>query len=219
MGEGPNLAARSPSAASPSSINPARSPASSLSIWNSMPPRFFLPPTTATTKTIETWSIDWAMHDWSITTWSNHKMSTSREDWHMDSKVKASDTSMGSELKAKMLNCGLLSSSPSGRETRAPERALQNVMVSYPATGIDYDVVYLQARLRFEDPKAFVLTLDTRNNALLGAVEFATETKRGDGVVYFRSNIHRYIDPEDRFLRITKGDDDEDDSARCLTTS
>ncbi|KAK3134535.1 hypothetical protein QOZ80_6AG0550380 [Eleusine coracana subsp. coracana] len=173
---------------------------------------------------------DWKMHDWTITTWSNKKMTTNWEDWHMDCKevkvppchcrhcnkkmttnwedwhmdckeVKASCTSISSNLSSTMLKSGLLS--PGGIE---PERAFQNLLVSTPAVGIDDGVVYLQARIKFWDPKVFVLALDTRDNKLIDAVEFATERIRGTGIVCFPSNISKYVDPENRrVVPIPKG--------------
>ena len=71
-----------------------------------------------------------------------------------------------------MLNSGLLL--PQGAD---PVRALGNLWVSYPAPGTDDGVVYLLARLKFEDPKAFIIALDTRENTLIGSAEFATEKK------------------------------------------
>ncbi|KAF8669982.1 hypothetical protein HU200_051167 [Digitaria exilis] len=135
---------------------------------------------------------EWEMHDWTITTWSNKKMTTSWEDWHMDGQVKASDTTISGELNSKMLKSGLLSTE-SGR-------AFQNLLVSIPALGIDDGVVYLQARVRFWDSKVFVLALDTRVNELLGVVEFGTERAPRTGITYFPSSIGKYIDPDYRIV-------------------
>ncbi|TVU40929.1 hypothetical protein EJB05_14414 [Eragrostis curvula] len=146
---------------------------------------------------------DWEMRDWTITTWSNHKMTASWDDWHRDCPIKASDISISSRLKLKMLRSGLLL--PSSGE--GPARAFQNLLVSFPAPGMDDNVVYLQARVRFMDPRVFVLALDTRRKELFGAVEFATEKIRGAGVVYFPSNISRYIDPDARVIPIPEDDD------------
>jgi hypothetical protein len=140
------------------------------------------------------------MFDWMITTWSNSKMGTSWDDWTKDCEARASHTTIHSKPKTKMLNSGLLS--PEGADQ---VRGLQNLAVSHPAPGIDGDVVYLLARLRFQDQKAFVIALDARNNVLLGSAEFATEKKRGDGIMYFPSNISKYTSPEARIYPITKG--------------
>ncbi|KAG2574346.1 hypothetical protein PVAP13_7KG323432 [Panicum virgatum] len=141
------------------------------------------------------------MFDWTITTWSNTKMTTSWKDWHEDCKVKASGTSISSMLNSKMLKYGLLSPG---------ERAFNNILVSFPAPSIiDDGVVYLQARVKFMDLKVFVLALDTRDNKLLGAVEFATKRVRGASVVYFPSNIGKYIDPEDRVMAIPEGGEND----------
>ncbi|KAF8712903.1 hypothetical protein HU200_028683 [Digitaria exilis] len=135
---------------------------------------------------------EWEMHDWTLTTWSNKKMTTSWEDWHMDGQVKASDTTISDELNSKMLKSGLLSTE-SGR-------AFQNLLVSIPALGIDDGVVYLQARVRFWDSKVFVLALDTRVNKLLGVVEFGTERSPRTGIVYVPSSIGKYIYPDYRMV-------------------
>lgn len=138
---------------------------------------------------------DWAMRDWKVTTWSNSKMTTSWNDWKIDCTIQASKTNISSKLKWKMVQSGLLSSSVPG----LPERALQNLLVSSPAPGMDdNNVVYLQAKVKLTDSKVFVLALDIKDNILLNAVEFATERICGSGVVYFPSNISRYIDPEAR---------------------
>jgi hypothetical protein len=139
------------------------------------------------------------MLDWMITTWSNSSMGTSWEDWTKDCQARASHTMMHSKPKTKMLNSRLLS--PEGADQ---VWGLHNLCVSHPAPGIDGDVVYLLARLRFEDPKAFVIALDARKNELLGSAEFATEKKLGDGIMYFPSNISKYIAPEARIYPITK---------------
>ncbi|CAL5050083.1 unnamed protein product [Urochloa decumbens] len=144
---------------------------------------------------------DPVMSDWVIHTWSNSKMTASWKDWVEDCRIRASHTTIPSKVKSKMLNSGLLS--PEGAN---PVRALQNLMVSYPAPGTDDGVVYLLARLRFQDPKAFMIALDTRQNLLVGSAEFATEKKRGAGIMYFPSNISKYVDPKARVLPISKGD-------------
>ncbi|KAJ1270948.1 hypothetical protein BS78_06G090300 [Paspalum vaginatum] len=138
---------------------------------------------------------DWEMHGWTITTWSNSKMTTSWKDWHKNRELKASCTTISSKLNSKMLKSGLLS----------PERAFQNLLVSNSALGIDGDIVYLQARVKFMDPQVFVLGLQTRDNKLLGAVEFATERTRNAEVWYFPSNISKYVNPETRDASIPKG--------------
>lgn len=148
---------------------------------------------------------DWEMRDWAITTWSNYKMTTSLDDWEMDcKKTEASKTSIvSSKLKSKMLKSGLLSTG--GTESGEPKRGLQNLYVSHPAPGMDNGVVYLQARVKFQDAKAFVLALDTNNNQLLAAAEFATETICRTGIKHLPCNISKYIDPQDRVSRIPKG--------------
>ncbi|CAN6206738.1 unnamed protein product [Urochloa humidicola] len=130
-------------------------------------------------------------------------MTASWEDWTFDCKATASHTTIPSKVKSKMLNSGLLS--PEGAN---PVRALQNLWVSHPAPGSDDGVVYLLARLRFQDPKAFIIALDTRENVLQGSAEFATEKKRGAGIMYYPSNISKHIDPKARVLHISKGDED-----------
>lgn len=127
-------------------------------------------------------------------------MTSSWKDWIKDCSARASDTMIPSKVKSKMINSGLLS--PEGAN---PVRRLQNLMVSHPALGIDDGVVYLLARLRFQDPKAFVISLDIGKNVLLGSAEFATEKKQGAVIMYFPSNISKYVDPKARVLPIPKG--------------
>ena len=143
------------------------------------------------------------MSDWVIHTWSNSKMTASWKDWILDCKARASQAPIPSKVMSKMLNSRLLLSPD--EEGANPVRALGNLWVSHPALGTDDGVVYLLARLKFEDPKAFMIALDTRENTLIGSAKFATERKGGDGITYFPSNISKYIDPEARILPISKG--------------
>ncbi|XP_039834990.1 uncharacterized protein LOC120695822 [Panicum virgatum] len=146
------------------------------------------------------------MSDWVIHTWSNSKMTASWKDWILDCKARASQATIPSKVMSKMLNSRLLLSPD--EEGANPVRALGNLWVSHPALGTDDGVVYLLARLKFEDPKAFMIALDTRENTLIGSAKFATERKGGDGITYFPSNISKYIDPEARILPISKGLED-----------
>jgi hypothetical protein len=143
---------------------------------------------------------DPVMSDWVVHTWSNSKMTASWKDWIKNCSARASDVKIPGKVKSKMLNSRLLS--PEGAN---PVRALQNLMVSHPSPGIDVGVVYLLARHRLQDPKAFIIALDTRENVLLGSAEFATERKHGAGIMYFPSNISKYVDPKARVLPILKG--------------
>ncbi|KAG2639505.1 hypothetical protein PVAP13_2KG009100, partial [Panicum virgatum] len=136
----------------------------------------------------------------------NSKMTASWKDWILDCKARASQATIPSKVMSKMLNSRLLLSPD--EEGANPVRALGNLWVSHPALGTDDGVVYLLARLKFEDPKAFMIALDTRENTLIGSAKFATERKGGDGITYFPSNISKYIDPEARILPISKGLED-----------
>ena len=48
------------------------------------------------------------MNSYAIVTWSNTKMMSSWKDWHMDCRVQASDITMDSQIKSKLLQFGLL---------------------------------------------------------------------------------------------------------------
>ncbi|PUZ70248.1 hypothetical protein GQ55_2G211200 [Panicum hallii var. hallii] len=174
--------------------------------------RTTLPPTDGSDSDEETATFpNPVMSDWVIHTWSNSKMTASWEDWVVDCKARASHATIPSKVKSKMLSSGLLS--PEGAN---PVRALGNLWVSHPALGTDDGVVYLLARLRFQDPKAFIIALDTRENVLLGSAEFATERKRGAGIMYFPSNISKYVDPKARVLPISEGVEDNFEESSLL---
>ncbi|CAL5097255.1 unnamed protein product [Urochloa decumbens] len=139
------------------------------------------------------------MHDWTITTWSNTKMSSSWEDWEKGHKVQASDITIDSKLNSELLDSGLLLCKSPG-DCDGAERALQNLLVSDPAPGIDNaheDIVYLMARVKFLHPKAWVLALDMRNNTLRDAAEFGTERERDLRVVCCPSTLSKFmLNPE-----------------------
>jgi hypothetical protein len=93
------------------------------------------------------------MNSWAIVTWSNTKMTSSWKDEHMDCRVQASDITMDSQIKSKLLQFGLL---PEPRDGATAGWGLQNLLVSYPTPDIsmaDGDVVYLMARRKFMHPK------------------------------------------------------------------
>lgn len=72
----------------------------------------------------------------------------------------------------------------------AAERALHNLLVSEPTPSMNSeDVVYLMARVKFLQHKAWVLAVDMRNNTLRGVAEFGIERERGACVIYRASSI------------------------------
>ncbi|OEL34038.1 hypothetical protein BAE44_0004944 [Dichanthelium oligosanthes] len=138
------------------------------------------------------------MHDWAITTWNNvrnTKMTSSWEDWHEGQRIQASCITVDNQLTAELLDSGLfLDNKP--QDGDGPGRALQNLMVSDPAPAIvaaDEDVVYLMARVKFLDPKAWIVALDTKNKTLRGAAEFGTEREPDARVLCCPSTISKYI--------------------------
>ncbi|WVZ83032.1 hypothetical protein U9M48_030218 [Paspalum notatum var. saurae] len=135
------------------------------------------------------------MNSWAIVTWSNTKMTSSWKDWHMDCRVQASDITMDSQIKSKLLQFGLLPA----RDDATAVLGLQNLLISDPAPDIsaaDGDVVYLMARRKFMHSKACVLTIDLRNYALVDVAEFDTERQPGVPALYFPSTISKYMNVE-----------------------
>ncbi|CAN6162642.1 unnamed protein product [Urochloa humidicola] len=143
----------------------------------------------------ETGSPNFQVHDWTILTYTNTAMTTSWKDWKRDSRVQASDITIDAQIKSELLQSGLLGS--------APGEALHNLLVSHPALDISaapeaahQGVVYMMARKKYKQPKAWVLALDTKNKTLLGAAEFGTERQPWAPVMYCPSAIAKYMDPE-----------------------
>jgi len=120
-------------------------------------------------------------------------MTSSWKDEHMDCRVQASDITMDSQIKSKLLQFGLL---PEPRDGATASRGLQNLLVLDPTPDIstaDGDVVYLMARRKFMHPKACVLTIDLRNCTLVDVAEFDTERQLGVPALYCLSTISKYM--------------------------
>ncbi|OEL14734.1 hypothetical protein BAE44_0024248 [Dichanthelium oligosanthes] len=141
--------------------------------------------------------IDYQMHDWTIVTYTNTAMTSSWKDWRMDCRVSASDIAIDGQIKSELLQSGLLGS--------ASGQALHNLLVSHPAPGIaaaaHEGIVYLMARKKYRHPdEVWVLALDTRNKALLGAAEFDNERQPCAPAMYCPSGIAKYSKPDTDLL-------------------
>nr|XP_034569357.1 uncharacterized protein LOC117833865 isoform X2 [Setaria viridis] len=130
--------------------------------------------------------------DWALTTWSNKKMSSSLEDWHKESVVKASSIAIDPAISQVLEDTGLL------RRPRENEAArnLQNLSMSLPSPCISgEDIVYLVAREKFMHPKAWILSVDMKNGRLRSAAYFCTRRYRGLDFIYCPSRMSKYMNP------------------------
>ncbi|KAL6656948.1 hypothetical protein ACP70R_004728 [Stipagrostis hirtigluma subsp. patula] len=119
--------------------------------------------------------------DWSITTWSNTKMAGAYDDWREDFTVLASGIKIGDAVRSRLRESGLLQCkrpAPDGEggEEEVVELALQNLAVSEPRPSLNAedDVVYVMAKTKFMQKKAWVLAVDMRSSSLLGVAEFSS---------------------------------------------
>ncbi|KAL6639192.1 hypothetical protein ACP70R_022922 [Stipagrostis hirtigluma subsp. patula] len=144
---------------------------------------------------IETGWPAFAVDGWSITTWSNTKMAGLYEDWNEEFTVHASEIKISETVGLQLRKSGLLQHKPSQDGEATVELALQNVPVCEPTPSlvVEEDVVYLMARTKFMHPKAWVLAVDMRNNALLGVAEFGTESGLHDDAAYRTGTISKYM--------------------------
>ncbi|CAL4989160.1 unnamed protein product [Urochloa decumbens] len=130
--------------------------------------------------------------DWALTTWSNTKMSSSMEDWHKESVVRASGIAIDPAVSRVLEDTGLLLR---GRRPDDEERRdLQNLSMYQPSPCIS--VVYLVAREKFSHPRAWVLAVDMKNGGRLqSAAYFGIRRYHGVDVIYCPSRISKYMNP------------------------
>uniref|UniRef100_A0A0D9Y005 DUF1618 domain-containing protein n=1 Tax=Leersia perrieri TaxID=77586 RepID=A0A0D9Y005_9ORYZ len=144
---------------------------------------------------IETQLPAFAVHDWTVTTWTNTHMAGYYEDWHEEFTVRGSDVRISDAVRSQLIASGLLQRKPSrDGETVVEELALHHLYVSQPTPSLnngeeDDHVVYLMASPKCLHPKAWALALDMRNSTLLNVAEFGTETGPSLGVTYRPSTI------------------------------
>ncbi|CAN6327996.1 unnamed protein product [Urochloa humidicola] len=138
---------------------------------------------------IETGSLSYQMHDWTILTYTNTAMTSSWKDWRTDCRIQASDIMIDAQIKSELLQAGLLGS--------ASGQALHNLLVSHPAPDIssadDEGIVYLMARNNYQQPEEWMLALDTKKKTLLGAAKFGVEWQPCASTMYCTSGIGKYI--------------------------
>uniref|UniRef100_K3ZNI1 DUF1618 domain-containing protein n=2 Tax=Setaria italica TaxID=4555 RepID=K3ZNI1_SETIT len=134
--------------------------------------------------------------DWALTTWSNKEMSSSLEDWHKESVVKASSIAIDPAISQVLEDTGLLRR-PRENEAATEWQNLQNLSMCQPSPCISgEDVVYLVAREKFLHPKAWILSVDMKNGGRLqSAAYFGIRRYCGLDVIYCPSRISKYMNP------------------------
>lgn len=113
--------------------------------------------------------------DWALTTWSNKNWmsisSSSHEDWHKESVVRASNITIDDPVILSVLeDTGLLRRGPAAAEQR--NRQNLSIYQLSPCINGEDDVVYLVARQKFCHPKAWILVVDMKNQGRLQSVAY-----------------------------------------------
>uniref|UniRef100_A0A0A9CMC1 DUF1618 domain-containing protein n=1 Tax=Arundo donax TaxID=35708 RepID=A0A0A9CMC1_ARUDO len=128
--------------------------------------------------------------EWELTTYTNRKITNSREDWKFDCTVKASGIRIDDAMRWELLQSGLLHE----RTSAAIQRNLENLHTCQPILSLDdKGVVYLLTRPKFNQRKAWVIAVDMENNKLQALAEFGTDRSLGLSFAYCPSRISSYM--------------------------
>lgn len=142
--------------------------------------------------------------DWEVTTWSNSKMSDSVEDWHKERSVQASNITLDARiLKGSGLPCRPTPRDHSNDQAAAAQAQQQlefhNLSICQPTlcpNGAD-DIVYLVAREKYLDNKAWFLAVDMKKQGTLKhAVCIGNRYHPLCRGIYCLSRISKYTNPK-----------------------
>ncbi|XP_051224764.1 uncharacterized protein [Lolium perenne] len=126
------------------------------------------------------------VHGWTITTYSNSKMSCSYEDWQKDGMVRSSEVTINNSMVTH--SYGLLPSSQEHSESEETREALQKLVLSDPSPSLGGEgVVYLVARVKLWHPKSWLISIDMRNKTLQSVVPLATPEEPYEDLMYYTS--------------------------------
>uniref|UniRef100_A0A0E0MGB9 BSD domain-containing protein n=1 Tax=Oryza punctata TaxID=4537 RepID=A0A0E0MGB9_ORYPU len=124
---------------------------------------------------------------WTVATWS--RISTNPlKYWHQDCKLGASQVSFENnpvhyELMPQLLD-----------DQGIPQLTMVRLHTSHPVLSMhDHDTVYLMTKVNYLDDKAWVLAIDTRNNALQDVAEFNAERAIPLSYTFTQSGISEYL--------------------------
>uniref|UniRef100_A0A0E0KEP9 DUF1618 domain-containing protein n=1 Tax=Oryza punctata TaxID=4537 RepID=A0A0E0KEP9_ORYPU len=125
---------------------------------------------------------------WSLTTWTNTRMTDSYEDWHQERMIQASDMTIDNPAISQVLEaCGFLTD----------QLALHNMQVSQPALCVngEEEIVYLVARKKYRHPDSWILAVDVKNGKVQAVEKFAHRVRFDSTIIYCPSTISKYINP------------------------
>ncbi|XP_066358246.1 uncharacterized protein [Miscanthus floridulus] len=130
----------------------------------------------------ETGHLNFGVHDWEPSTYTNRKISGAWEDWQLDCTAKASHIDIDEAMQWQLLQSGLLHVKQEGREQK-----LKNLHTSQPVLSLDNNgAVYLLTKVKF-------LLLTLRAKKIQSLAEFSTERNLGRSHAYCPSSISSYI--------------------------
>lgn len=158
--------------------------------------------------------------DWELTTWSNSKMSVSQEDWHEEHTVKASNITIDDPAAvSRMLED--FRSLPPPREhsddeaaaaaAAAPQAQKQlefhNLSMCQPHLGPNgEDVVYLVAREKYLDPKAWLVAVDMKKGTLKRVSDIGNQGHPFCHRIHCLTRISKYTNPRKRLIKSSATD-------------
>ncbi|KAF7002246.1 hypothetical protein CFC21_017754 [Triticum aestivum] len=128
--------------------------------------------------------------DWTLTTYTNCKITGDPEDWKPDFTVNASAIRIDATMRSVLLRCGMLLRK-THNSSEAAERNLQNLWTCQPVVGLNDEgtIVYLITRVKFQHPKAWLLAVDMANNQVRGMAMIETERSTALSLNYFPCRI------------------------------
>ncbi|WVZ72993.1 hypothetical protein U9M48_021366 [Paspalum notatum var. saurae] len=163
--------------------------------------------------------------DWELTTWSNSKMSLSQEDWHEEHTVKASNITIDDPAAvSRMLED--FRSLPPPREhsddeavatataaaaAAAPQAQKQlefhNLSMCQPhLVPNGEDVVYLVAREKYLDPKAWLVAVDMKKGTLKRVSDIGNQGHPFCHRIHCLTRISKYTNPRKRLMKSSATD-------------
>ncbi|KAL6624332.1 hypothetical protein ACP70R_031653 [Stipagrostis hirtigluma subsp. patula] len=138
----------------------------------------------------ETGHLNFRVDDWELSTYTNSRITGAWEDWELDAEFRASSAMIDGAMRWKLLHCGLLHDAGGGTQ-----RELQNLHTSQPALSLDGEgVVYLLARAKYMQSKAWVLAVNMAENKIQALAGFGTDRSMGLSLAYCPSRISSYVD-------------------------
>jgi len=137
----------------------------------------------------ETGHLNFGVHDWELSTYTNRRISGAWEDWQLDCTAKASHIDIDEAMQWQLLQSGLLHVKQEGRLQK-----LKNLHTSQPVLSLDNNgVVYLLTKVKFMQSRAWVLAVDIKGKRIQSLAEFSTDRNLVLSHEYCPSSISSYI--------------------------